>query len=101
MTEEYRSAKEVARMLGTDARTIRKFLRSEASPFEAVGQGGRYNFDDEDVEELRRAFNKELTKKKTPAKPKIIEVKETNPDQLSDYDLDFDDDLEEIEEDDL
>jgi DNA-binding transcriptional MerR regulator len=101
MTEEYRSAKEVARALGTDARTLRKFLRSEASPFEAVGQGGRYNFDDEDVEVLRKAFNKENAKKKTPAKPKVIEVEETDPDELNDYELDFSDELEEIEDDDL
>ena len=91
MTEEFKSAKEVARALGTDARTLRKFLRSSDSPFEAVGQGGRYNFDDEDVKLLERAFNGHLRKKKTPTKPKTIELDTPAEEELSgsDFDLDF------------
>lgn len=51
------SAKGAARQLDTDARTLRKFLRSHASPFEAVGQGQRYVFNQEDFKLLRVSFN--------------------------------------------
>jgi len=48
---------QVAEELGTDSRTFRKFLRSDASPFEPVGQGARYIFpDDLDVEALKKTF---------------------------------------------
>lgn len=50
------SAKGAARELNSDARTLRKFLRSDASPFEAVGQGRRYEFDQEDFHLLRVHF---------------------------------------------
>jgi len=103
MAEEFKSAKETARRLGTDARTLRKFLRSSDSPFEAVGQGGRYNFDDDDVEVLKEAFNGYLRKKRTAQKPQKITVDPTPEEGLSDtdFDLDFgefeelDDDIEE------
>ncbi len=39
------TAKQLARKLNTDPKTLRKFLRSKESPIEAVGQGGRYEFD--------------------------------------------------------
>jgi hypothetical protein len=100
MTEEFKSAKEVARALGTDARTLRKFLRSGDSPFEAVGQGGRYNFDDEDVKLLEKAFNGYLRKKKTPTKPKTIELDTPAEEELSDSDFDLDfGEFEEIDDD--
>jgi len=69
MTEEFHTAKGVAHELGTDARTLRKFLRSEDSPFEAVGQGARYAFDAEDVKLLKQAFQAFLKKKQTKTKP--------------------------------
>jgi MerR HTH family regulatory protein len=100
MTEEFKSAKEVARRLGTDARTLRKFLRSSDSPFESVGQGGRYNFDEEDVALLQEAFNGYLRKKKTAQKPKTIVVDETPAEGLSDTDFDLDfGELEELPDD--
>jgi hypothetical protein len=107
MTEEYQSAKGVAKAIGTDARTLRKFLRSEASPFEPVGQGGRYAFDAEDVAILKKAFDKEQAKKKTPTKPQVIEVEPVeadDPTPLTDEDEDWldqepdDDELLELEE---
>lgn len=43
--DETMTAKQLARKLNTDPKTLRKFLRSKDSPVEAVGQGGRYEFD--------------------------------------------------------
>ena len=50
------SAKEAAAELGTDARTLRKFLRSKSSPIEPVGQGNRYEFTSKEVKTLKKAF---------------------------------------------
>jgi hypothetical protein len=44
------SAKQVANRIGTDPKTLRKFLRSPSSPYEAVGQGKRYEFLDLDLD---------------------------------------------------
>jgi hypothetical protein len=50
------SAKQAAIEVGTDARTLRKFLRSDASPFDAVGQGNRYEFTKGEVKKLKKLF---------------------------------------------
>jgi hypothetical protein len=50
------SAKQVAVRIGTDAKTLRKFLRSSASPYEAVGQGGRYEFPKGDLAKIKKHF---------------------------------------------
>ena len=50
-------AKQVARRIGTDPKTFRKWLRSDASPYIAVGQGARYEFPVEDLNDIRNAFN--------------------------------------------
>lgn len=47
---------EAAQAIGTDAPTLRKFLRSAASTFRAVGSGARYVFDDSDLPVLKRKF---------------------------------------------
>lgn len=58
MTEDsVYSAKQVATRIGTDAKTLRKFFRSPASSFDAVGQGGRYEFPASQLPEIQRAFN--------------------------------------------
>lgn len=57
MPAEKLSAKEAALRLGTNARTLRKFLRSKQSPFEPVGQGNRYEFTAGDIKKLKKAFN--------------------------------------------
>jgi hypothetical protein len=46
----------VASELGTDARTLRKFLRSSASPLAPVGQGARYVIGQDDLPELKTKF---------------------------------------------
>lgn len=51
------SAKEAAQELGTDARTLRKFLRSKAQDvIEPVGQGKRYSISRSEVKKLKKAF---------------------------------------------
>lgn len=51
------SAKQVATKLGTDAKTFRRFLRSNACTVEPVGQGGRYEFSTKDVGSLKDQFS--------------------------------------------
>jgi len=63
------SAKQVATRIGTDAKTLRKFLRSPSSPYEAVGQGSRYEFPQDDLKKIKKAFDRWQSKKRVPAKP--------------------------------
>lgn len=49
-------AKQVATILGTEAKTLRQFFRSEASTVEAVGSGGRYEFLETDVPKIKEEF---------------------------------------------
>jgi hypothetical protein len=64
------SAKQVATRIGTDAKTLRKFLRSPASPYDAVGQGKRYEFPQADLAEIKAAFNRWQSKAKAKPAPK-------------------------------
>lgn len=61
------SASDTAAKIGVDARTFRKFLRSNFSPFKPVGQGARYSFDEKDFEELQEKFKAWSGGKKTPS----------------------------------
>lgn len=47
---------QVATKLQTDARTLRKFLRSPDSTFTPVGQGKKYQLQDTDLPSLREQF---------------------------------------------
>lgn len=107
-TEGMLSAKEAAKAIGTDARTLRKFLRKKAGK---VGQGNRWLIDPDNIEELKAEFQASLrssksdddeaddepkpkaakpkTKKKSPPKPK--------PDEEI-YGSDDDDDEEDDDE---
>lgn len=49
-------AKQVATYLKTEAKTLRQFLRSDASTFEAVGSGGRYEFTEADLPKIKQEF---------------------------------------------
>lgn len=49
------SASEVAVMIGTDPKTLRRFLRSNAS-YRNVGSGARYSFEDADIKPLEKSF---------------------------------------------
>jgi predicted site-specific integrase-resolvase len=50
------NAHQAAEKIGTDARTLRRFLRSPKSTFKAVGSRGRYEFEDNDIPVLRKKF---------------------------------------------
>lgn len=52
------NTQEVAAEIGTDAKTLRRFLRDPSSTFEAVGSGARYDFDEADLPVLTRKFSK-------------------------------------------
>lgn len=47
---------EVAEEVGTDPKTLRRYLRSEKSPVEPVGQGNRYHITKAQLNKLRKAF---------------------------------------------
>lgn len=47
---------ELAEELETDPKTLRRFLRSEASPVETVGKGHRYILDSKTTKLIRKAF---------------------------------------------
>jgi len=51
------NAQQAAEKIGTDAKTLRRFIRSPKSTFRAVGSGGRYEFDEKDIPTLRKKFN--------------------------------------------
>lgn len=55
-TEKMFSAKQVASRIGTDAKQLRKFLRDENSGYDAVGQGGRYDFPESQLPAIAAAF---------------------------------------------
>lgn len=50
-------AKEVAAHIGTDAKTLRQFFRSGKSSFQAVGAGGRYEFNEVDLPKIKAEFD--------------------------------------------
>jgi hypothetical protein len=71
MTEEKTyGAKQVAHRIGTDPKTFRKFLRSDASPYEAVGQGARYEFPISELRALDKAFHAWYDKRSPNGKAK-------------------------------
>lgn len=47
---------EVAALIGTTPRTLRQFLRSPMSTFQAVGSGARYEFTDKEIPTLKKRF---------------------------------------------
>lgn len=47
---------ELAEELETDARTLRRFLRSESSPVEAPGKGHRYVLDSKASRLIKKQF---------------------------------------------
>lgn len=51
------SAKQVATRIGTDAKQLRKFFRDSDSGFDAVGQGGRYDFPESMLPEIKQKFD--------------------------------------------
>lgn len=72
MTDETFSAKQVARRIGTDAKTFRKWLRSSSSPYAAVGQGKRYEFPQNELAKIRLHF--EVWKNKSARKNPVVKA---------------------------
>jgi hypothetical protein len=99
--EELLSAKAVAKMLDTDPRTFRKFMRSITEKEEQPGQGGRYGIDPEDVPSLQKQFAKWSKPSKNGKKEFSIKVEDDEVVDLTDEDLvddaDSSDLLDEIE----
>lgn len=77
------TAKQVAIRCGTDAKTLRKFLRSSHSTAEAVGQGGRYEFDADDLPLIREEFSTWRKKAEARKTAGTAAEKETIPIPLS------------------
>lgn len=70
MADETFSAKQVARRIGTDAKTFRKWLRSSSSPYPAVGQGKRYEFPQDELPHIKLHF--EVWKNKSARKATTV-----------------------------
>jgi hypothetical protein len=66
---------EAAHRLGTTPRMLRQFLRSPMSTFVAVGSGSRYEFDERDVDTLRKRFSEW----QGAGKPKPVNVSAPKP----------------------
>lgn len=93
------SAKEAAAALGTDARTLRKFLRSKAQDVvEPVGQGKRYAITKDEIKKLKKAFLawSEGARKKDEDEA-VTDVEEVDLDDESTEIDDSDDDDDELE----
>lgn len=56
MAAKMLTATQVATELGTDPKTFRKFLRSDASGIDRVGQGNRYEIPAAKVRSLTKAY---------------------------------------------
>lgn len=84
------SAKEVAQELGTDARTVRKFLRKT---YGTIGQGNRWSIQRKEVAKLKKAFDEW-------AKPVESKGSAVVPDRVVDLSEEIDDlvELEDIDE---
>lgn len=63
------AAKQVASLLNTDPKTLRQFFRSSASTTEAVGSGGRYEFYESDVDQIRTEFAEWFENKSKRGRP--------------------------------
>ena len=54
--EKLLGAKEVATQIGTDAKTLRQFFRSGKSTITPVGAGGRYEFKESQIGDIKSEF---------------------------------------------
>lgn len=64
---------EVATEFGTDARTLRKFLRSPQGTDSTVGKGARWSIEKRDLRSLRKRFEtwSAAQEKATPLPPRV------------------------------
>lgn len=64
--------KAAAEALSTDARTLRRFLRSRDTSFVACGSGNRYSFTSADIEAMRTEFGPWSAKQAAKAAQKPV-----------------------------
>lgn len=62
------SARDAAEQIGTDPKTLRRFLRANDS-YSNPGSGGHYEFVQKDIAPMKRAFTKWLAEKPTRKAP--------------------------------
>ena len=74
-TPDTLTTKAVAEKLGTDARTLRIFLRA-SDDYEAVGSGSRYSVTAKDVAPLKAKFTKWVTERDASKKAKLTVVED-------------------------
>jgi len=72
------TAKEIATQFGTDARTLRKFLRSDAkvNSTETPGKGARYAIEAKQVRTLRKRFDAWVASRTPAVADEVVEVAE-------------------------
>ena len=104
--EETLAAKQVAALLNTDAKTLRQFFRSPASTTEAVGSGGRYEFLESQVDQIRNEFATWMENKKTRTRTKSEggttrrrKERVIPEEEIADEVIDLEDELDELEDD--
>lgn len=103
------STAELAEQLGTDTKSLRKFLRSHLPKDVQPGQGGRYSFDKAEVTKLTKAYTKwsegkpekvegESKPKSSRSRKKKDEAPAEVIEELDDDDEPTDEDLEALED---
>lgn len=70
--------KEFAQKLGSDPRTVRKFLRSEAGMNSRVGKGSRWSLETKQIAGLTKKFRKWDEARKAPEAPDEVEAPATD-----------------------
>jgi deoxyribodipyrimidine photolyase-like uncharacterized protein len=96
------NTKQVAKACGTDPKTLRRFLRSTVKAAggtvgeDTPGQGGRYSFDEDEVETIKVGFEAWLAAKSQ----KTAKVEEAEEEILEDADDAEDGDFELVDVDD-
>lgn len=79
-----KTVKEIAVEFGTDGRTLRKFLRSEAGLNARVGKGNRWAIEGKDVRKLRKGFDAWVAAKAEKADEVLEDADdETGEDEVS------------------
>ena len=58
------NSRDVASYVGTDPKTLRRFLRDKSSAFQPVGSGGRYEFTTDDLPDIKAGFEVWITTQK-------------------------------------
>lgn len=82
------SAKEAAKRIGTDGRTLRKFLRSQRG---LVGQGNRWAIMEDEIDDLKEKFEAWQKPKAKEVKVALKPLDDDDVDEIEDLDFDLDD----------